>query len=89
MQQCSNYAPLIYHQWECSYIQLYPAFHLPAQQAASAAAFCPLKFSLVSLTLILCVTTLLRRQSNLLSYLFEDSVTEIKVRRLPSYPSPL
>ena len=43
----------------------------------------------MSLTLILCVTTLLRRQSNLPSYLFEDSVTKIKVRRQPPYPSPL
>lgn len=80
---------MIYHQWECSYFQLYLYFHLAAQQAASATAFCPLKFSLVSLTLIQCVTTLLGRQSSLLSYLFEDSLTKIKVRRLPSHPSPL
>lgn len=69
------------------YFQLYPAFHLAAQQAASATAFCPLKVSLVRLTLIQHVTRLLGIQSSLLSYFFEVLFTKIKVIKQLFYPN--
>lgn len=73
-----KHALFIYHQWECRYFLLYPAFHETNQQTASATVFSPLKFSPVSLTLIQHVTTLLETQSHMLSYLCETPLTKIR-----------
>lgn len=65
-----------------------PRFSFSCPAGSFSYSLCPLKFSLVSLTLIQCVTRLLGIQSSLLSDFFEAPFTKIKVRRQPFYPNP-